>query len=713
MTPEFKAHIDERKQAIEDGKAARGGASWELVGNGRQIGSEQGTQRKADILDQAPARQPSGHDRPNQVPEQRQTTEAGDQASTRTSPITQDKANALDAHPTDPRLGQRSEGPPAASDHRQPTAFDSQVAAQGRPAVSDDRSTISGAPGQQGPEGLVPPRDSLRPAPEFQAHLDERKAAIEERKAAQGGPSYELVDSSGAWQAKSAPGQDQRPPNPDSDQATPKNEQAGQTGRDHVVDPPRERVDEAPAPSAAEGPGARIDTTAGSTEVTKPAASVEEQLDVVKVNRGAGDGDGGRFVEHHTPVDEDVMKDRLQSLDDRDELPDRFHDVESGAIELNNSFRSGSFDIMQTDGPQSFYRAVQASPAELADLRASSTGEGDFSAKLDDLLRGKAVAGPFYTSEAPAGHRSFMDQQAVAPEWRLGGVNYTSNDGDVARTQVKAPDGDTYADHDGYTAVVKVDVPEGQEYFRGKAAPQGLWRDAPGRAEVHAHLLGGGEQVVMLTPKVTDTSIDRTWGQRPTFQDDQPTDPQDGSPRPKIGERAVHHVPEEEFHGRRPETTPTMATGVEQRHPEQESTDTSVDRPERSEVLEAARALADRASEIRPSKARPAVAEAVQLPTGEIYEATSVRGPAPELHPDVQEILDEIPNEDRAAGHGHCGFVVAVSDALNDGHDPTGSVAAAVIVRSTVDHEDHGAVIEPCGSCKPVAETFDIAFEEA
>ncbi|MFF4121421.1 ricin-type beta-trefoil lectin domain protein [Streptomyces sp. NPDC001714] len=133
--------------------------------------------------------------------------------------------------------------------------------------------------------------------------------------------------------------------------------------------------------------------------------------------------------------------------------------------------------------------------------------------------------------------------------------------------------------------------------------------------------------------------------------------------------------------------------------------------PDSCPVLGAARAAADTASTITPGKARPAVAEALQLPGGQIYSSPSIRGVAPELHPDVQAILDDIPEGERGVGHGRCGLAVCVSDALGDGFNPTGSRAAAVIVRSSTDNPMHGMPVGPCDSCVALEDAFDITFE--
>ncbi|WP_372405122.1 polymorphic toxin-type HINT domain-containing protein [Streptomyces luteireticuli] len=127
-------------------------------------------------------------------------------------------------------------------------------------------------------------------------------------------------------------------------------------------------------------------------------------------------------------------------------------------------------------------------------------------------------------------------------------------------------------------------------------------------------------------------------------------------------------------------------------------------------VTAAARAEADAASSTTPSKMRPAVAEALQLPNGKIYSSPSVRGEPPALHPIVQEILDDIPVLDRGVGHGSCGLAVCVSQALSDGHNPTGGSAAAVIVRGSKDHPKHGLPVGPCDSCVALEDAFSLHF---
>jgi hypothetical protein len=131
---------------------------------------------------------------------------------------------------------------------------------------------------------------------------------------------------------------------------------------------------------------------------------------------------------------------------------------------------------------------------------------------------------------------------------------------------------------------------------------------------------------------------------------------------------------------------------------------------ESSPVLAAAKAEANSLSSLS-NKSRPAVAEALQLPSGKIYSSGSVRGVPPVLHPDVQAILNDIPEDERGAGHGSCGLAVCVSDALNNGFNPTGSSAAAVLVRGSTENPMHGTSVGPCDSCVALEDAFDLIFE--
>jgi RHS repeat-associated protein len=127
-------------------------------------------------------------------------------------------------------------------------------------------------------------------------------------------------------------------------------------------------------------------------------------------------------------------------------------------------------------------------------------------------------------------------------------------------------------------------------------------------------------------------------------------------------------------------------------------------------VTQAARQEADNLAPIRPDKDRPAISEAIQTQNGTIYTAASTRGAAPVLRAEVQQVLDGVPQELRGVGHGKCGLPVALSDAIRAGEDPTGSSAAAVIVRNNVNHVKHGVGVGPCPSCQALRDHFDIHF---
>ncbi|MFD7657945.1 YwqJ-related putative deaminase, partial [Actinosynnema sp. NPDC059797] len=125
--------------------------------------------------------------------------------------------------------------------------------------------------------------------------------------------------------------------------------------------------------------------------------------------------------------------------------------------------------------------------------------------------------------------------------------------------------------------------------------------------------------------------------------------------------------------------------------------------------VDAARRLADQTTSITGKK-RPQVSEAIRLTDGTPYQSTSFKGERPVLHPLVEGLLGQVPRSLQGRGHARCGLPVCLSEALWDGRDPTGAEAAAVLVRSHVDHKDHGKAIGPCGSCQVLEHYFDLNF---
>ncbi|HEX2144901.1 MAG TPA: RHS repeat-associated core domain-containing protein [Glycomyces sp.] len=127
-------------------------------------------------------------------------------------------------------------------------------------------------------------------------------------------------------------------------------------------------------------------------------------------------------------------------------------------------------------------------------------------------------------------------------------------------------------------------------------------------------------------------------------------------------------------------------------------------------ALEAAQEAADEASTIRPSGARPAVAEGLETSSGSVFASTSIRGAKVRLHPAVSAVLNTVSPSTRGVGHGQCGLAVCLSQALFSGESPVGGSAAAVLIRGNTDHPKHGYGVGPCSSCAALVEHFDLDF---
>ncbi|MEV6678875.1 RHS repeat-associated core domain-containing protein [Streptomyces erythrochromogenes] len=129
-------------------------------------------------------------------------------------------------------------------------------------------------------------------------------------------------------------------------------------------------------------------------------------------------------------------------------------------------------------------------------------------------------------------------------------------------------------------------------------------------------------------------------------------------------------------------------------------------------VVDKARAQADKTTQDTSysSRTRPKVAEALELPNGRMYSASSKTGTPPTLHPFIDEILDAIPATERGSGHGRCGMAQCLSQALNDGFNPTGSRGAAAAIRNQLTHEKQGMKVGPCDSCQAFEDAFDLDF---
>ncbi|WP_410614072.1 LamG-like jellyroll fold domain-containing protein [Amycolatopsis sp. lyj-109] len=129
------------------------------------------------------------------------------------------------------------------------------------------------------------------------------------------------------------------------------------------------------------------------------------------------------------------------------------------------------------------------------------------------------------------------------------------------------------------------------------------------------------------------------------------------------------------------------------------------------ELIGQVRGLADKSAPIRPDENRPGVAEGIRLRTGEVLTHPSVRGGnLPAVNLAVQFLLDSIPDDLRGRGHGKCGLVFCLSDALDQGLDPAGAEAAAFNIRNNTGHAKHNQPLPPCDSCRMLAEYFGLNF---
>ncbi|MDH6117307.1 RHS repeat-associated protein [Kitasatospora sp. GAS204A] len=124
------------------------------------------------------------------------------------------------------------------------------------------------------------------------------------------------------------------------------------------------------------------------------------------------------------------------------------------------------------------------------------------------------------------------------------------------------------------------------------------------------------------------------------------------------------------------------------------------------DLLDSVKGRADQAATLS-NKQRPGVAEGLKLPDGTITTATSGKD-VPTLHPSVQQMLDNIEADDRGNGHGKCGIPRLLSEALNNGHNPQGAAAAAMLV--TKKAETHGKEIGPCDSCRVLSNHYGLNF---
>lgn len=108
---------------------------------------------------------------------------------------------------------------------------------------------------------------------------------------------------------------------------------------------------------------------------------------------------------------------------------------------------------------------------------------------------------------------------------------------------------------------------------------------------------------------------------------------------------------------------------------------------------------------------RPSVAAALQTRDGKIFDSLSGPTHDPvELHPRVQDALDQIPETERSDYHGSCAEPKAISKALHAGADLAGSSISTAKIRGP-NSEQHGAPYDPCKSCARMLDSLGIQYD--
>ncbi len=91
---------------------------------------------------------------------------------------------------------------------------------------------------------------------------------------------------------------------------------------------------------------------------------------------------------------------------------------------------------------------------------------------------------------------------------------------------------------------------------------------------------------------------------------------------------------------------------------------------------------------------------------GKIF--TDVSGGKTNLHPTLQEALDNVPEAERAPWHGQCAEIGNIDQALKSGVDPSGWISKAVNIGKS--GTGHGAPKPACSTCRNVQDQFGIKY---
>lgn len=92
---------------------------------------------------------------------------------------------------------------------------------------------------------------------------------------------------------------------------------------------------------------------------------------------------------------------------------------------------------------------------------------------------------------------------------------------------------------------------------------------------------------------------------------------------------------------------------------------------------------------------------------GKTYTDVSKKRELEDLHPDLQEALNDIPKDKRSDYHGHCAEIGCIDQALKDGVNPSGGKAKAVSIGNRK-RNMHNAPKPPCTTCKQVLDKMGI-----
>jgi YwqJ-like deaminase len=104
---------------------------------------------------------------------------------------------------------------------------------------------------------------------------------------------------------------------------------------------------------------------------------------------------------------------------------------------------------------------------------------------------------------------------------------------------------------------------------------------------------------------------------------------------------------------------------------------------------------------------RPGAAGGMELENGNILTGTSAKGRSVKLNPEVQAVLDAIPEGERSRGHGKCVEPQIISEALEQGKSVKNATSYVVDVQKP-GKPNHGSPKHACASCAKLLKHFGI-----